>query len=219
MPRLKGHLAGARNIHPVLETFALHSVKHVTVYAFSTENWRRPESEVEGLLQILWDSITGGEVERLHRSGIRIRHLGKKDGLSTRLKREIEWAENLTRDNRRLGLNVAFNYGGRTEIIDAIRSLVAEGVGAEEIDERTLRQHLYIPDLPDPDLIIRTGGEMRLSNFLLWQSAYSEYYFTPVLWPDFGQEDIEKAILAYGQRQRRFGSLTSTEKDTPVAHK
>lgn len=217
LPRLAGHRAGTNNVRHVIETFAKHKVKHLTLYAFSTENWNRPESEVKGLFHILGQMIKR-ETMNLHRKGVRVGHLGRLDGLSPVLQRKVQEAIELTKDNTGLNLNVAFNYGGRVEILDAVRRILAEGLAPEDIDEALFSRYLYSAGLPDPDLIIRTAGEMRLSNFLLWQAAYSEYYATPTLWPDFGKEEIEAALAAYSQRQRRFGGLESDEQQGNRAH-
>lgn len=206
LPRLAGHRAGTENIKPILETCANLGIKVLTIYAFSTENWARPEGEVQGLLRILADVISR-ETKRLHANGVRVRHIGRLEGISDRLKRAILNAVELTKDNSKITLNVAFNYGGRAEILDAVRQIVAEEVDPRDIDEQLFRRYLYTSDQPDPDLIIRTGGEMRLSNFLIWQAAYAEYYSTPVYWPDFDSEELHKALLAYSQRERRFGKV------------
>jgi len=206
LPRLAGHRAGTENIRRVIEGFAEQGVKYLTLYAFSTENWTRPRAEVRGLLRIL-EEVIGRETRNLHEKGVRLRHLGRLDGLSVKLKRAVHDAVEMTKDNTRITVNIAFNYGGRVEILDAIRRMLQDGVKAEQVDDALFSKYLYTADLPDPDLIIRTAGEMRLSNFLIWQAAYSEYYSTPVFWPDFDKAEIEKALLAYGQRERRFGGL------------
>jgi undecaprenyl diphosphate synthase len=206
LPRIEGHRAGTEDIRRVIEAFAHHKVKYLTLYAFSTENWRRPQSEVKGLLRLLGKAIDR-ELQSLHQNGIRLRHLGRLDILAPELQRRIMEAMELTKDNTAMTLSLAFNYGGRAEILDAVRRLVADNIPPDRIDELLFNQYLYTSGLPDPDLVIRTAGEMRLSNFLLWQTAYSEYYSTPTLWPDFNSEEIEKALGAYSQRQRRFGGL------------
>ncbi len=212
LPRLAGHRAGTENIRRVIEVFASYRLKNLTLYAFSTENWNRPQSEVRGLFRLLEEAIDR-EAKALHQNGIRIRHLGRLGNLSPKLQRRIQEVIELTKNNATLTLSLAFNYGGRAEILDAVRRLVSDGVPAESIDEPLLSRYLYTFDLPDPDLVIRTAGEMRLSNFLLWQTAYSEYYSTPTLWPDFAQEDIEQALLSYSKRQRRFGGLELQDRD------
>jgi undecaprenyl diphosphate synthase len=204
LPRLAGHKAGGDNIRPVAQSFAGRGVGHLTLYAFSTENWDRPRAEVMGLLTLLSRRIDQ-ETRALHEDNIRLVHLGRQDRMSQGLRNKVEAALDLTRDNTGLTLCLAFDYGGRDEIVQAARHIAAAGTGSEGIDESAFARHLYLPDVPDPDLIIRTGGEMRLSNFLLWQAAYSELYFTPVLWPDFGPHEVDEALAEYARRQRRFG--------------
>ena len=206
LPRLAGHRAGTENIRHVIECFAEYGVNYLTLFAFSTENWSRPQREVRGLLRIL-EAVIDQEVINLHQKGAKLRHIGRLDRLSPGLQRAVHHAIELTKDNTGITLCLAFDYGGRTEIVDALKRILCEGIPPEKIDEALLSSYLYTADLPDPDLIIRTGGEMRLSNFLLWQAAYSEYYSTPTFWPDFDREEIERALVAYGQRERRFGRL------------
>ena len=206
LPRVEGHRAGTENMRRVLRACGEYGVKIVTIYAFSTENWYRPRDEVRGLMGIL-ERVLENEVENLHREGVRLRHVGELDGLPDRLKGAVLDAIELTKENTSLTLNVAFNYGGRAEIVRATRRILEDGVDPSELDEDLFSQYLYTAGLPDPDLIIRTGGEMRLSNFLIWQSAYAEYYSTPTYWPDFDKEELGKAFLAYAQRERRFGRL------------
>ncbi|HIE16928.1 MAG TPA: di-trans,poly-cis-decaprenylcistransferase, partial [Dehalococcoidia bacterium] len=173
---------------------------------FSTENWSRPREEIDGLFQILEERLDEG-VKFARESQIRVRYLGKPDGLPRRVQDKVRQALELTQNGSRMTLNLAFNYGGRSEIVEAVRRLILDGIPAEEINEAVFSQYLYTAGIPDPDIIIRTGGEMRLSNFLSWQSAYAEIYFTPVLWPDFDKKELDKALIAYSQRQRRFGGL------------
>lgn len=206
LPRLAGHRAGTENIRRIIRTFGNHGVKYLTLYAFSTENWNRPEEEVQGLFQILADVIDR-EAENLHKEGIRLRHLGDLEGLPEELKKKVLGAIERTKDNSQMTLNIAFNYGGRADILYAVRQLIEKGIKPEDIDEATFTRHLYTNGTPDPDLVIRTADEMRLSNFLIWQSAYSEYYATPIYWPDFDEEEVIKALTAYSQRERRFGGL------------
>jgi len=206
LSRLRGHRAGVNNIRPIIKYLHNRGIKYVTLYAFSTENWHRPEGEVNGLFHIL-EEIIGKESRELHKNGIRIHHIGSMKGLSPRLQKSIIEALKLTHNNSSMHLGIALNYGGRAEILDAIRKIVTDGLKPNEITEDTFRKFLYAADFPDVDMVIRTGGEMRISNLLIWQTAYSEYYFTPVLWPDFNEEELEKALLAYSQRQRRFGGL------------
>lgn len=205
-PRLAGHRAGTENIRRILGALHKAGVGYVTLYAFSTENWGRPRSEVDGLLQIL-SSVIQDEVDALHRSNVRIRHLGVLDRLPGALRESIRAGVEHTKDNTGLNLCVAFDYGGRAEIVDAVRQLVTQGATPEDVTEEALRSMMYLPDVPDPDLIIRTAGEYRLSNFLIWQAAYSEYYQTPVYWPDFDDTEVGKALEEYRRRQRRFGRL------------
>ena len=208
LPRLDGHKAGVENMRPVIRCLDKHGVEYVTLYAFSTENWSRPEDEVSGLLHLLEDVIEK-EARELHKNNVRIRHVGRLEGLPSGLQKPISRVLNLTKNNTGMTLGVAFNYGGRAEILDAVRHFIAEGVPPRELDEKHFGEYLYTAGFPDVDLVIRTGGEIRTSNFLIWQAAYSEYYFTPVLWPDFNEEELEKALLTYSQRQRRFGGLQS----------
>ena len=206
LPRNDGHRAGVENMRRVLQSAVEFGVKVLTVYAFSTENWGRPEGEVHGLLGILEETIRR-EVPEMHKNGVQLRHLGRLEGISDDMKAAVRAAIELTKHNDRIVLNVAFNYGGRSEILDAIRKMVREHVPPDQVDEALFAKYLYTNGLPDPDLIVRTAGEMRLSNFLIWQGAYAEYYSTPTLWPDFDQNELFKALLAFSQRQRRFGKL------------
>ena len=212
LPRTEGHRAGTENIRRVLRRFVHHGVKYLTLFTFSTENWTRPGAEVQAIMALLRESIRQ-ETPRLHEEGVRINHVGRLDRLSEELQTAIRDSMELTRDNRAIILNVAFDYGGRAEIVDAIRAIVEAGLHPSEITEDVLHRFLYTGEVPDPDLIIRTAGEMRLSNFLLWQAAYSEYYSTPVLWPDFDEAEVSNAIEAYGQRQRRYGGVDSDDQE------
>ena len=206
IPRLAGHKIGGDNIRPVVKIFADCGVKYLTLFAFSTENWERPRGEVRGLLNLLARRIDS-ETRSFHKDNIKLRHLGRLDRLSLKLKRKIEAAVELTENNAGMTLCLAFNYGARDEIIQAAKRIISENVPDDNVNEAVFSQCLYTKDIPDPDLIIRTGGEVRLSNFLLWQAAYSELYFTQVLWPDFGEKEIEEALLEYRRRQRRFGRI------------
>ncbi len=206
LPRLDGHRAGVDNIRRVVRCLSQYRIKYATLYGFSTENWNRPEDEIEGLFHLLEERIDS-EALVLHKNGIRIRHLGRLEQVSPDLRQAINRAVELTRTNTGMTLSIAFNYGGRGEILDAMRRIMAEGIKPEAVDEELFNSYLYTAGLPDADLLIRTGGELRISNFLLWQTAYSEYYFTRVLWPNFGKRDIDRALLSYRQRQRRFGGL------------
>ena len=206
LPRLAGHNAGGDNIRPVVKIFADYGVKYLTLYMFSTENWNRPRLEVAGLLGLLAKKIDQ-ETQAFHQENIRLVHLGRLDRLSQKLREKVKAAVELTKNNTGLTLCLAFDYGGRDEIVRAARRIASAGIPDDNIDESVLARYLYLSDIPDPDLVIRTGGESRLSNFLLWQAAYSELYFTPVLWPDFGRKDVEEALSEYKLRQRRFGKI------------
>jgi undecaprenyl diphosphate synthase len=206
LSRLDGHRAGVKNIHSIIEYLYNKKIAYVTLYAFSTENWNRPAEEVNGLFHIL-EEIIVKESRELYKNGVKISHIGSLEGLSPQLKKSIAIALKLTKNNQKMNLGVALNYGGRMEILNAVRRLVAEGLPPEGLDENSFRKYLYAADFPDVDMVIRTGGEMRISNLLIWQTAYSEYYFTPVLWPDFNEAELAKALKAYSQRQRRFGGL------------
>jgi undecaprenyl diphosphate synthase len=207
LPRLAGHRAGTENIRAIVSEADQAGVRYLTLYAFSTENWNRPSIEVQGLMQILSDFIDR-ETRNLNEQNVRLRHLGRLDGLSPRLAEKVRYAVNLTSQNSGLTLAIAFNYGGRADIVDAVRALLAAGVRPEQVDEHAIEAYLSTAGMPDPDMVIRTSGERRLSNFLIWQAAYSEYWFTSVLWPDFRPEHLHEAISEYGQRERRFGGLT-----------
>ncbi len=206
LPRLAGHNAGGDNIRPVVKIFVNYEVKYLTLYMFSTENWNRPRIEVAGLLSLLARKIDQ-ETRAFHQENIRLVHLGRLDRLSQKLREKVQAAVELTKNNTGLTLCLAFDYGGRDEIVQAARRIASAGIAGNNIDESVLARYLYNPDIPDPELVIRTGGDSRLSNFLLWQAAYSELYFTPVLWPDFGRKDVEEALSEYKLRQRRFGKI------------
>ena len=206
-PRLAGHRAGVENIRRILTECVDQGIRYLTIYAFSTENWSRPSAEVEGLMRI-FSEFLDRETRALHEQGVQIRHLGSMNGVSPTLQRKTQSALDLTRDNQRITLSVAFNYGGRADIVDAVRSLCLDGVPPTAIDEQMIAERLSTHGIPDPDLIIRTSGEWRLSNFLIWQAAYSEYWVTPAYWPDFSPEHLRQAIGDYGQRERRFGGLS-----------
>ncbi len=199
-----GHRAGTENIRAAIEAFAERGVRCLTLFAFSTENWKRPRPEVRGLMRILSSTIDR-EVKPLHDAGVKLRYIGQLDALDARLRRKIDDAIALTRHNDRMTVCVAFNYGSRAELVDAVRRIVADGVRPDQISERVLSDYLYTRELPDPDLIIRTGGDQRVSNFLLWQAAYAEYVFSDTYWPDFCEQDVDIALAAYAQRTRNFG--------------
>ncbi|HSV86027.1 MAG TPA: polyprenyl diphosphate synthase [Levilinea sp.] len=207
LPRLAGHRAGTENLRTIITASVEIGIKYLTIYAFSTENWGRPRDEVSGLMFILADVIDR-ELTELHEEGVQLRHIGRLERLEPGLRKKVVRAIELTQHNDRLVLSVAFNYGGRDEIIHAIRDMVAAGLKPEEISEEVVDRYLYTAGIPDPDLIIRTSGEMRLSNFLIWQAAYAEWYVTPTLWPDFGKEELLKAINDFALRDRRYGRLS-----------
>jgi undecaprenyl diphosphate synthase len=209
LPRLAGHRAGTENLRRVIEACAEFGIKYLTIYAFSTENWGRPFEEVKGLLRILEDVIDR-ELQELHDQGVQLRHIGRLDGLKPALRKKVLEAIEFTRHNTRLILNVAFNYGGRDEIVCAIQRLIKDGVNAEEVTDALVSQYLFTAGVPDPDLIIRTSGELRGSNFLIWQGAYSEWYFTQTFWPDFGKDELSRALEEYRQRERRYGRVSQT---------
>jgi undecaprenyl diphosphate synthase len=206
LPRLVGHRAGVQNLRRVLEACDHFGIKVLTIYAFSTENWGRPKEEVNGIMFLL-EEMAPDVVGELDQRGVRIRHLGSRERISQRMERIIDDAIERTKSNDRFFLNIAFSYGGRAEILNAVRGILNDGLKPSDLTEDLFERYLYTAGLPPPDLIIRTGGEMRLSNFLIWQAAYAEYYSTPTYWPDFNKEELYKALLAYSQRERRFGLL------------
>ncbi|MCC6382082.1 MAG: di-trans,poly-cis-decaprenylcistransferase [Dehalococcoidia bacterium] len=206
LPRVAGHRAGTENIRRVIERFADHGVQYLTLYAFSTENWSRPQREVRALIRLLRYFLRR-ELDNLHRNNIRLQMLGHIETLPEWLQRQVGDAILLTRENSRMALNICFSYGGRDDVVLAVRRLLAEGVAADDVTEEALAARLLTAGMPDPDLLIRTAGEQRISNFLLWQSAYAELYFTDAFWPDFGREDIDMALAEYGRRKRKFGGL------------
>ena len=200
----QGHRAGYNNIERVTRWLGERGVDEVTLFAFSTENWHRPDEEVDALMELAAEAIEQG-VMRLHENGVRLRHVGQGRRLPSEMVRRIADAERLTRNNETIGLNLAFDYGGREEIVNAIRGIVRDGVSHEEIDDALFERYLFTTGIPDPDMIIRTGGEFRISNFMIWQSAYSEFFSSPALWPEFGESEIDALFEAYSRRQRRFG--------------
>jgi len=207
LPRLAGHRAGTENLRRIITASVEFGIKYLTIYAFSTENWGRPKDEVQGLMHILEDVIDK-ELNELNQEGVQLRHIGRLERLGPKLHKKVLSAIELTKNNDKLILNVAFNYGGRDEIVCAIQKLIRAGVKAEEVDIALVDEYLFTSGTPDPDLIIRTSGELRVSNFLIWQSAYSEWYVTPTYWPDFDKEQYRRALDAFAQRDRRFGSLS-----------
>jgi undecaprenyl diphosphate synthase len=210
LPRVAGHRAGTENIRRVLKAATELGIKVLTVYAFSTENWARPQAEVSALMRLLGEVIRR-ELDDLDKNGVCIRHSGRLQGIAPHLQRQIQDAVALTSNNDRIILNVAFNYGGRAEIVDAVQHIMRDGHPPEDVSEALISQYLYSGDLPDADLIIRTAGEYRLSNFLIWQAAYAEYYATPAFWPEFDEDELAKALLDYSHRQRRFGKVAPVE--------
>lgn len=209
LPRQAGHRAGAENLRRIIRACVEFGVNILTVYAFSTENWGRPESEVRALMRI-FARVLDQETEELNAQGVCVHHLGDLTSVDATLQAKVRRALELTKDNDRLILNVAFNYGGRAEILHAVRDVLEDGVKPEELTEELFSSYLFTRALPDPDLVIRTSGELRVSNFLIWQAAYSEYYPTPALWPDFGREDLYEAIVAFNQRDRRYGLVSES---------
>jgi len=206
LPRVAGHRAGTENLREIIRAGARLGIEYLTLYAFSTENWSRPKAEVTGLMHILSDVIDR-ELDELNKEGARLMHIGHLDGLSKALQSKVQQAIELTKDNTRITIVLAFNYGGRDEIICAIRRMLADQVAPEDVDDALVSEYLFTCNLPDPDLVIRTSGEKRTSNFLTWQTVYSEWYFPEVYWPDFNETELRKAIEVYSQRDRRFGAL------------
>ncbi len=210
LPRLAGHKAGTENLRRIIRACVEFGIQYLTIYAFSTENWGRPADEVAGLMNIIEDVIDK-ELGELHREGAQLRHIGHLDRLDPTLQKKVLHAVELTKNNKRLILNIAFNYGGRDEIICAVKKMLTEKVDPEKVTPELFSTYMFTGDTPDPDLIIRTSGEMRISNFLIWQSAYSEWYFTPTYWPDFDGEELRKALFAFSERDRRFGKVNSSD--------
>jgi undecaprenyl diphosphate synthase len=205
LPRVMGHKAGIESIRRVAEACDKRGIRVLTLYAFSTENWSRPRDEVDALMTLFGETIRR-ELDELARRHIELRFSGRLEELSPTLQDQMRQANERTGVGARAILNIAINYGGRGEIVDAVRAMAREGVDLKDVDEVTLGNHLYTRGLPDPDLVIRTAGEMRLSNFLLWQTAYSEFFSTQTLWPDFGEDDLDQALASYHRRERRFGA-------------
>ncbi|MCJ7491867.1 MAG: polyprenyl diphosphate synthase [Dehalococcoidia bacterium] len=206
LSRQAGHRAGTENIRRIINYLGERGVPYLTLYAFSTENWVRPRPEVRALMQLV-ARVIKREIKELHERGVRLVHLGRLDNVAPSLRRQVLDAIDLTKGNTEMTVAVAFDYGGRAELVDAVRRIIADGLSPDKVDEETISSYLYTAGMPDPDLVIRTAGEMRLSNFLIWQAAYAEYYSTPTYWPDFGSENMEEALRAYAGRERRFGGL------------
>jgi undecaprenyl diphosphate synthase len=207
LPRLAGHRAGTKNLRRIIRTAADAGVKHITFYAFSTENWNRPEEEIKGLMALLAEFLET-ELQELHKEGARLLHIGHLEGLAPSLRKKVEAAIELTRNNTRIDVILAFNYGGRDEIVSAIKKIIKSGVPAEAVDVKLVSDSMFTAGIPDPDLVIRTSGEKRTSNFLTWQTVYSEWFFPEVYWPDFSGEDLLKILEEYSKRDRRFGGLS-----------
>jgi len=216
LPRLAGHKAGTENLRRVIRATVEFGIKYLTIYAFSTENWGRPPEEVKGLMYILEDVIDR-ELKELHDEGVQLRHIGRLEMLAPKLQKKVLGAIDLTKNNDRLILNIAFNYGGRDEIVQAIQRIINDKVPPENVTDELVNQYLYTKGVPDPDLIIRTSGELRVSNFLIWQAAYSEWYVTPTYWPDFDKEEYHRALDAFAHRDRRYGKVASNEYEASSA--
>ena len=204
LPRAMGHRAGTKNIRRVLEEAVRLKIQVLTIYAFSTENWGRPRAEVGHLMRLISQSIRD-ELDELDANGVQIRHSGRLGGVEVKLADQIRAAVERTKQNDTIVLNVAFNYGGRAEIVDAIQHIMRDGIAPDDVTEELVGRYLYTAGLPDPDMIIRTGGDYRLSNFLTWQAAYAEYYSTPTYWPDFDEAELKRAVAVFQGRDRRFG--------------
>jgi undecaprenyl diphosphate synthase len=204
--RLEGHKAGTENLRRILESSVEFGVRMLTIYAFSTENWKRPPLEVMGLMSIL-ENVIDRELVELHKNGVQLRHLGILKKIKPSIRKKVIHAIDLTKNNDRLILNVAFNYGGRAEIVHAVQNMIRDNVQPDDVTEELLSRYMYTGDSPDPDLIIRTSGEFRTSNFLIWQAAYAEYYITPTYWPAFDKDEYYHALQAFSQRDRRYGGV------------
>jgi undecaprenyl diphosphate synthase len=210
LSRQAGHRAGTENIRRIIRTFGERGVRYLTLFAFSTENWSRPRTEVNALMKLI-GRVIEKELKALHENNVRLVHIGTLDPLPGELQKRVLNAIELTKDNDGLTVCVAFNYGGRAELVEATKRIIAAGIDPETLDEAEFARFLDTKGMPDPDLVVRTAGEMRLSNFLIWQAAYAEYYSTPVYWPDFDESQIELALDAYAARGRRFGGLVEVE--------
>jgi len=206
-PRLAGHRAGTENLREIIRASVEFNIQYLTIYAFSTENWGRPQAEVRGLMHI-FENVIDNELDELHEEGVQLRHIGRLERLDKKLRQKVLDAIELTKNNQRLVLNIAFNYGGRDEIVYAVQNIIKDGIPAEDVNVELINRYLFTAGIPDPDLVIRTSGELRTSNFLIWQSAYSEWYITPTFWPDFNKEEYAKALEIYAQRERRFGHIS-----------
>ena len=216
LPRLAGHKAGTENLRRVIRSTVEFGIKYLTIYAFSTENWGRPPEEVRGLMYILEDVIDR-ELNELHKEGVQLRHIGRLEMLAPTLQEKVLDAIDVTKNNEKLILNIAFNYGGRDEIVQAIQRMMKDGVLPEKVTDELVNQYLYTKGVPDPDLIIRTSGELRISNFMIWQAAYSEWYVTPTYWPDFNKEEYRRALETFASRDRRYGKVSSSQYEASSA--
>ena len=216
LPRMAGHRAGTENLRRIIEACIEFGIKYLTIYAFSTENWGRPTAEVQGLMRI-FENVIDSELQELYDQGVRLRHIGRLDRVRPTFRKKVLEAMDYTKDNDRLILNIAFNYGGRDEIVCAIQAMIRDGVKAEDVSDDLVSKYLFTAGVPDPDMIIRTSGELRGSNFLIWQGAYSEWYFPATYWPDFDRQELLKALEEYNQRERRYG-LTAAQAKRKKAH-
>ncbi|MBI3175174.1 MAG: isoprenyl transferase [Chloroflexi bacterium] len=210
LPRLAGHKAGTENLRRIIRATVEFGIKYLTIYAFSTENWGRPTEEVQGLMGILQDVIDR-ELNELHQEGVQLRHIGRLERLDPKIQAKVLKAIDLTKNNDKLVLNIAWNYGGRDEIVCAIQKIIKDGIPPEDITDELVSRYMFTAGVPDPDLVIRTSGELRVSNFLIWQVAYSEWYVTPTYWPDFDREEYRRALETYANRERRFGKVSSQQ--------
>lgn len=206
LPRIMGHKEGIKAVRRTVKAAVKYGIEYLTLYSFSTENWKRPKEEIEFLFSLMEKNLKK-EGENLNKNNVKVRFMGRKEELPKNLIEIMDYVENLTKKNTGLNLIFAINYGGRSEIVDCIKRIIENGYKIEDINEDLINKFLYLPDVPEPDLIIRTSGEKRLSNFLIWQSAYSEFYFTPVLWPDFDEKEFLKALIDYQKRKRKFGGI------------
>jgi len=207
LPRVAGHKAGTENLRRLIRSTVEFGIKYLTIYAFSTENWGRPPEEVQGLMGILQDVIDR-ELKELIEEGVQLRHIGRLERLDPKIQAKVLKAIDLTKNNKRLVLNIAWNYGGRDEIICAIQKIIKDGIAPDNVTSELVSRYLFTAGVPDPDLVIRTSGELRISNFLIWQAAYSEWYVTPTFWPDFDKDEYRRALEVFAQRDRRFGGVT-----------
>ncbi len=207
LPRVAGHKAGTENLRRVIRSTVEFGIKYLTIYAFSTENWGRPPEEVQGLMGILQDVIDR-ELGELHEEGVQLRHIGRLERLDPKIQAKVLKAIDLTKNNDHLVLNIAWNYGGRDEIICAIQKIIKDGIAPDDVTSELVSRYLFTAGVPDPDLVIRTSGELRISNFLIWQAAYSEWYVTPTFWPDFDKDEYRRALEIFAQRDRRYGGVS-----------